>query len=207
VRTARATARSAAITASDTSEPNGQESVTSRPRPHSPNVLSISPSASASRILARSRVTESRPGKSLGRSTLSTASIARCTSNRASSLTAGLPGRVRTTVSVLRGSVGGSSPLPGSTSDNSIYVKYDPEELSPPRRGCPRPLISRIQRRFPTPTTILTTLAEASCCIRRSETKVPQGGSMRGRRSRQQVAVRLVILRAGCRSLPVMGAE
>jgi CheY-like chemotaxis protein len=32
-------------------------------------------------------------------------------------------------------SVGGSSPLPGSTSDNSIYVKYGPEELSPPRRG------------------------------------------------------------------------
>ena len=32
-------------------------------------------------------------------------------------------------------SVGDSSPLPGSTSDNSIYVKYGPEELSPPRRA------------------------------------------------------------------------
>ena len=32
-------------------------------------------------------------------------------------------------------SVGGSSPLLGSTSDNSIYVKYGPEELRPPRRG------------------------------------------------------------------------
>ena len=35
-------------------------------------------------------------------------------------------------------SVGDSSPLPGSTSDNSIYVKYGPEELSPPRRALTR---------------------------------------------------------------------
>ena len=42
-----------------------------------------------------------------------------------------LPSSARSSI----GSVGDSSPLPGSTSDNSIYVEYGPEELSPPRRG------------------------------------------------------------------------
>ena len=38
-------------------------------------------------------------------------------------------------------SVGDSSPLPGSRSNNSIYVKYGPEELSPPRRADDNPTL------------------------------------------------------------------
>ena len=37
-------------------------------------------------------------------------------------------------------SIGDSSPLPGATSDNSIYVEYGPEELSPPRRAFEEPI-------------------------------------------------------------------